>query len=103
MGWLRVGTADVVADFFRNDESPLLLRSSGMKAVHAEKAQGTELITGLWHILSMTTWGEDYFNEEVQAFIEIEDNRTGHFQFGQGRTQSAEKWMSRSHLARPGY
>jgi hypothetical protein len=28
------------------------------------------------------TWDEDYFNEEVQAFIELEDNRTGKFQFG---------------------
>ena len=38
--------------------------------------------TGLWHIVSMTTWDEDYFNEEVQAFIEFEANGTGHFQFG---------------------
>ena len=37
---------------------------------------------GLWHIVSMTTWGEDYFNEEIQAFIEFEENGTGHFQFG---------------------
>jgi hypothetical protein len=27
-------------------------------------------------------WDEDYFNEEVQAFIESEANGTGHFQFG---------------------
>lgn len=38
--------------------------------------------TGLWHLVSMETWDEDYFNEEVQAFIEFEDNETGHFQFG---------------------
>jgi hypothetical protein len=38
--------------------------------------------TGLWHIVSMETWEEDYFNEEVQAFIEFEENGTGHFQFG---------------------
>jgi len=37
---------------------------------------------GLWHIVSMTGWDEDYFNEEVQAFIEVEPNGTGHFQFG---------------------
>lgn len=37
---------------------------------------------GLWHIVSMTGWDEDYFNEEVQAFLEFEDNGTGHFQFG---------------------
>jgi hypothetical protein len=30
----------------------------------------------------METWDEDYFNEEVQAFIEFEANGTGHFQFG---------------------
>ena len=30
----------------------------------------------------METWDEDYFNEEVQAFIEFEENGTGHFQFG---------------------
>jgi hypothetical protein len=38
--------------------------------------------TGLWHIVSMTGWDEDYFNEEVQAFCEFEENGTGHFQFG---------------------
>ena len=37
---------------------------------------------GRWHIVSMTEWDEDYINEEVQAFIEFEDNGTGHFQFG---------------------
>jgi hypothetical protein len=37
---------------------------------------------GLWHIVSMNGWDEDYFNEEVQAFIEFEGNGTGHFQFG---------------------
>ncbi len=37
---------------------------------------------GLWHIVSMETWDEDYFNEEVQAFFEFEENGTGHFQFG---------------------
>src|SRR5262245_42454145 len=37
---------------------------------------------GTWHIVSMETWDEDYFNEEVQAFIEFEDNGTGNFQFG---------------------
>jgi hypothetical protein len=37
---------------------------------------------GLWHIVSMDEWDEDYFNEEVQAFVEFEANGTGHFQFG---------------------
>ncbi len=26
---------------------------------------------GLWHIFEMQAWDEDYFNMEVQAFIEI--------------------------------
>ncbi len=38
--------------------------------------------TGKWHIYEMEMWDEDYFNMEVQAFIEIEKNDTGHFQFG---------------------
>ena len=37
---------------------------------------------GLWHIVSMDTWDEDYFNEEVQAFIEFEAGGIGNFQFG---------------------
>ena len=42
----------------------------------AEKFEGT------WHIYEMETWSEDYFNMEVQAYIEIESNGLGHFQFG---------------------
>jgi len=30
----------------------------------------------------MDEWDEDYFNEEVQAYIEFEANGTGNFQFG---------------------
>jgi hypothetical protein len=47
----------------------------------AKKKQDSPF-TGLWHIVSMETWDEDYFNEEVQAFIELEANGTGNFQFG---------------------
>src|SRR5262249_18213695 len=39
-------------------------------------------LTDPWHIVSMTEWGEDYFNEEVQALIEFDANGTGHFQSG---------------------
>ena len=46
------------------------------------KKQQESPFTGLWHIVSMSGWDEDYFNEEVQAFIEWEENGTGHFQFG---------------------
>jgi hypothetical protein len=37
---------------------------------------------GLWHIIQMDLWDEDYFNMEVQAFIRIGSNGLGHFQFG---------------------
>jgi hypothetical protein len=30
----------------------------------------------------MTEWSEDYFNEEVQAFVEFEAGGSGSFQFG---------------------
>ena len=38
--------------------------------------------TGLWHIVSISSWDENYVNEEVQAFIEFEPGGMGHFQFG---------------------
>lgn len=38
--------------------------------------------TGTWHIYEMEQWDEDYFNMEVQAYIEIESNNSGCFQFG---------------------
>jgi hypothetical protein len=37
---------------------------------------------GTWHIIEMDLWDEDYFNMEVQAFICIESNGIGNFQFG---------------------
>ncbi len=30
----------------------------------------------------MSEWDEDYFNMEVQAYIEIQSNNSGNFQFG---------------------
>jgi hypothetical protein len=38
--------------------------------------------TGTWHIYEMETWDEDYFNMEVQAYITIDKNNGGEFQFG---------------------
>jgi hypothetical protein len=38
--------------------------------------------TGTWHIDTMETWDEDYFNMEVQAYITIDKNNGGEFQFG---------------------
>jgi hypothetical protein len=37
---------------------------------------------GSWHIYEMETWGEDYFNMEVQAYIQVNPNGLGKFQFG---------------------
>src|SRR3954470_6726604 len=37
---------------------------------------------GRWHIVSMSNWDENYFNEEVQAYIEFEPDQRGEFQFG---------------------
>src|SRR2546430_771924 len=45
------------------------------------KRQGSPFL-GLWHIVEMDQWDEDYINEEVQAYIECDDTGTGHFQFG---------------------
>ncbi len=38
--------------------------------------------TGTWHIYEMEMWDEDYFNMEVQAYIKINSNNCGDFQFG---------------------
>lgn len=37
---------------------------------------------GIWNIVSMTVWDEDYFDEEVRAFIEFKDKGRGEFHFG---------------------
>jgi hypothetical protein len=37
---------------------------------------------GMWHIFEMEMWDEDYFNMEVQAYIEINSKGNGEFQFG---------------------
>jgi|SRR3989344_4394444 len=37
---------------------------------------------GLWHIISMSNWDKKYCNMEVQAYIKIEKNGIGEFQFG---------------------
>lgn len=42
----------------------------------------TEDFVGVWHIYEMEMWDEDYFNMEVQAYIKINPNNIGDFQFG---------------------
>lgn len=39
-------------------------------------------LSGTWHIYEMENWDEDYFNMEVQAYIEINERGAGDFQFG---------------------
>src|SRR4051812_1985648 len=46
------------------------------------KPKAKSPFVGRWHIVSMSTWDEDYFNEEVQAFIEFDAKDGGSFQFG---------------------
>lgn len=37
---------------------------------------------GTWHIYEMETWDENYFNMEVQAYVRIDSEGLGEFQFG---------------------
>ena len=46
-----------------------------------KKKDNTDFV-GIWHIYEMEMWDEDYFNMEVQAYIEIKSNNRGDFQFG---------------------
>ncbi len=48
----------------------------------ASKNRAQTEFAGLWHIEEMESWDEDYFNMEVQAYIEIDAKHMGHFQFG---------------------
>jgi hypothetical protein len=50
-------------------------------------------LSGLWHIYEMEQWDEDYFNMEVQAYIKIEKDKTGDFQFGLVRGELDEKMV----------
>ncbi|MDB5349952.1 MAG: hypothetical protein JWN86_1199 [Planctomycetota bacterium] len=47
-----------------------------------KKSKPVSPFRGRWHIVSMSMWDEDYLDEEVQAFIEFDDNGGGSFQFG---------------------
>jgi len=39
-------------------------------------------LMGTWEIQEMESWDEDYFNMEVQAYVEVKEDKTGKFQFG---------------------
>jgi hypothetical protein len=45
-------------------------------------AKSKSPFTGSWHIVSMSAWEDEYLNEEVQAFIEFDEEGRGSFQFG---------------------
>ncbi len=45
------------------------------------KTKNSDFI-GTWNIYDMETWEKDYFNEESQAFITINKDKTGEFHFG---------------------
>jgi hypothetical protein len=38
--------------------------------------------SGRWGIMEMEMWNSDYFDMEVEAYIEIESKGSGDFQFG---------------------
>lgn len=38
--------------------------------------------SGTWHIYKMEMWDADYFNMEVHAYIKINSDKSGNFQFG---------------------
>lgn len=54
---------------------------------------------GRWHIVSMTEWDEDYINEEVEAFVELEPDGLGSFQFGY--VQGQIDWRTTSRNGKP--
>lgn len=39
-------------------------------------------LVGTWYIYEMEVWNEEYFNMEVQAFVNVLENGSGEFQFG---------------------
>lgn len=44
--------------------------------------EGKSEFEGKWQIYKMELWDEDYINMEVQAYIEIDTDDNGRFQFG---------------------
>ena len=46
------------------------------------KATPKSPFTGRWRITSMSAWEDDFLDEEVEAFIDFNEEGTGSFQFG---------------------
>ncbi len=54
-----------------------------MAVLHRYKRpESNHSLIGMWHIYEMEQWDEDYFNMEIQAYIEITPENMGDFQFG---------------------
>ncbi len=53
-----------------------------MNIAKYEKPKADHAFVGIWHIYEMELWDEDYFNMEVQAYVEVRPDNLGNFQFG---------------------
>jgi hypothetical protein len=59
----------------------LHLWKGGAKKMGSRRKSSSEFV-GTWHIYVMDGWDADYFNMEVQAYVEIDSRNLGYFQFG---------------------
>lgn len=53
-----------------------------MRKRKATQAELKRQLLGRWRIVKMSEWDDDYVNEEVRAFIEVEKSGDGEFHFG---------------------
>ena len=53
-----------------------------MELNSSSKKKSPVKYVGVWHITEMEMWDVKYFNMERQAYLEINSNGLGHFQFG---------------------
>jgi len=49
-------------------------------------------LTGTWHITDMDEWDEDYVNMEVQAYLKLDKEGGGEFQFGLVKGYIVDAW-----------
>jgi hypothetical protein len=48
----------------------------------AKRAKKENPVLGRWRIISVSAWEDDYLDEEVEAYLEFDENAGGSFQFG---------------------
>ena len=53
-----------------------------MTVHHSKLPEHDHPFIGTWHIYAMEFWSADYFNMEVQAYVELRADLVGAFQFG---------------------